>query len=157
MLEDKVVIVTGGSKGLGLATCEKLVEMGAKVGVLARSQADIDAAVEKLGADNAVGASVDVSNKESVAKAFAVVKERFGKVNGLVNNAGLAKPNKVETLPTDDLMLQLNTNFVGLVYCCQAAIPFGHAFNHMLIKPALHQNAAAGRAGLTGILYTGVD
>lgn len=123
MLKDKVIIVTGGSKGLGFAACQSLVDLGAKVGVLARSQADIEKAVEALGADNAVGVSVDVSDKASVDAAFAAVIARFGKLDGLVNNAGLAKPNLVETLPADEMMLQINTNFVGLVFCCQAAIP----------------------------------
>lgn len=123
MLSDKVIIVTGGSKGLGFATCKSLVSMGAKVGVLARSEKDIKKAVQELGGSNAFGVAIDVADKESVTTAFAAVKNHFGRLDGLVNNAGLARPNTIETLPIEDLMLQINTNFVGLVYCCQAAIP----------------------------------
>lgn len=122
MLNDKVIIVTGGSKGLGLATAKELIKQGAKVGILARDQQAIDKAVGKLGA-NAFGISVDVGNKESVFSAFAAVKNHFGKLDGVVNNAGLARPNTIEELPVEDLLLQINTNFTGLVYCCQAAIP----------------------------------
>lgn len=123
MLNDKVIIVTGGSKGLGLAACKALVELGAKVGILARSEKDIVKAVEKLGADKAFGVAVDVADKASVVSAFAQVQAHFGRLDGVVNNAGLARPNTIESLPVEDLMIQVNTNFVGLVYCCQAAIP----------------------------------
>lgn len=122
MINDKVIIVTGGSKGLGFATAKSLIEQGAKVGILARDQKAIDKAVGKLGA-NAFGVSVDVADRDSVFAAFAAVKAHFGKLDGLVNNAGLARPNSIEALPVEDLQLQINTNFTGLVYCCQAAIP----------------------------------
>ncbi|HEY9033340.1 MAG TPA: SDR family oxidoreductase [Pseudomonadales bacterium] len=122
MLNDKVVIVTGGSKGLGYATAEELIRLGARVGILARDQGAIDKAVAALGT-NAFGVSVDVADKQSVLDAFAAVKNHFGRLDGLVNNAGLARPSSIETLAQDELLLQVNTNFVGLVYCCQAAIP----------------------------------
>lgn len=122
MLKDKVIIVTGGSRGLGFAAAKELIAMGARVGILARNQQAIDKAVEKLGT-NAFGVSVDVADRDSVFSAFAAVKAQFGKLDGLVNNAGLARPNRIEDLPVDELQLQINTNFLGLVYCCQAAIP----------------------------------
>ena len=122
-LNNKVIAVTGGSKGLGLAAAKSLVAMGAKVALLARGQADLEKAVAELGAENAFGVSVDVADKNSVETAFNTVFEHYGRLDGVVNNAGLARPNPVETLPVDDLLLQINTNFVGVVYCCQAAIP----------------------------------
>lgn len=121
-MQNKVIIVTGGSKGLGFATAKALLEQGAKVAILARNQAAIDKALGELG-ENAMGLSVDISNKAAVNSAFAQVKQHFGRLDGLVNNAGLARPNAIESLPEDDLLLQINTNFIGLVYCCQAAIP----------------------------------
>ena len=122
MIDDKVIIVTGGSKGLGLAAAKELIAQGAKVGILARNRKAIDKAVEALG-DRAYGVSVDVADRQSVFDAFAAVKQHFGRLDGLVNNAGLARPGRIETLPVDELQLQINTNFIGLVYCCQAAIP----------------------------------
>ncbi len=122
MIKDKVIIVTGGSKGLGFATAKALVAQGAKVAILARDTAAIEKAVAKLGGDT-LGVSVDIANKQAVVDAFNQVKQHFGKLDGVVNNAGLARPNSIETLPESDLLLQVNTNFIGLVYCCQAAIP----------------------------------
>lgn len=122
MLKDKVILVTGGSKGLGFATAKALVEQGAKVAILARNQQAIDKAVNALG-ENVLGLSVDIANKASVFAAFEQVKQHFGRLDGVVNNAGLARPSRIESLAEQDLLLQINTNFVGLVYCCQAAIP----------------------------------
>jgi NAD(P)-dependent dehydrogenase (short-subunit alcohol dehydrogenase family) len=124
MLKDKVIIVTGGSKGLGLAAAKSLVQLGAKVGILARTESDIAKAIALLGADNALGIPVDIANKSAIETAFLKVHKHFGRIDGLVNNAGLARPNTIESLPEADLALQINTNFVGLVYCCQAVIPY---------------------------------
>lgn len=123
MLENKVIVVTGGSKGLGFATSKALLALGAKVAIMARNQEAIDKAVETLG-ENSFGIAVDVANQQAVQQAFARVHQHFGRIDGLVNNAGLARPNSIETLPAEDLMLQVNTNFVGLVYCTQAVIPY---------------------------------
>jgi NAD(P)-dependent dehydrogenase (short-subunit alcohol dehydrogenase family) len=133
MLKGKVIIVTGGSKGLGLAACKSLVDMGAKVGILARSEKDIIKAVAALGESNALGVAVDVADKASVESAFAKVHAHFGRLDGVVNNAGLARPNSIESMPVEDLHLQINTNFIGLVYCCQVAIPLLRAQGSGLI------------------------
>lgn len=123
MLENKVIVITGGSKGLGLSAAQALVAMGAKVALMARSQEALDTAAAALG-EGHIGVAVDVADQAAVQAAFAKVHQHFGRIDGLVNNAGLARPNAIEHLPAEDLMLQINTNFVGLVYCSQAAIPY---------------------------------
>ena len=122
-LTEKVIAITGGSKGLGLATAKALVAQGAKVALMARNDAELAKAVAELGEQQAFAVTLDVANQAAVAAAFTSVQRHFGRFDGLVNNAGLARPNPVEQLPAEDLLLQVNTNFIGLVYCCQAAIP----------------------------------
>lgn len=122
MLEGRVYIVTGGSRGFGLAIAQNLVDAGAKVGITGRDKASLDAAVAGLGADNALGLEADVASRAAVTDAFARVAEHFGRLDGVINNAGLARPNKVENLVEDEVLLQVHTNFVGTVNCCQAAI-----------------------------------
>ena len=130
-LEDKVYIVTGASKGFGLAICQALLQHGAKIAMLARNASELTAAAEKLAADYKINniddyictQSCDVSSGQQVKQAFSAAKKHFGQLNGLINNAGLARPGSVETLREDEVLLQVNTNFVGTVLCCKEAIP----------------------------------
>src|SRR5699024_631145 len=116
------IVVTGGSRGLGLATAEALAERGAKVAIFARSKDVIGKAVDVLGHQACSGFPVDVRDRSEVFKAFEMVEKQFGHIDGLVNNAGVGRPNKIDSLPEDELRLQIDTNFYGAVYCCQAAI-----------------------------------
>lgn len=122
-VEGNVYIVTGGSRGFGLAIASNLVAAGARVGLLGRDPESLDIAVSKLGAEHAYGIAADVASKVAVTEAFTAIKSHFGRLDGLINNAGMARPNKVEELCEEEVMLQVNTNFVGTVFCSQAAIP----------------------------------
>ncbi|MEZ0351661.1 SDR family NAD(P)-dependent oxidoreductase [Mycobacterium sp. pR1184] len=88
---ESTAVVTGGSKGMGLAIAETLAAEGASVAVMARSRKALDAAVESLlaaGAPDAVGISVDMGDAESIAEGFAAVAERWGRLNSLVHTIG---------------------------------------------------------------------
>jgi NAD(P)-dependent dehydrogenase (short-subunit alcohol dehydrogenase family) len=123
-LTEKVYIVTGGSRGFGLAIAKQLVAAGAKVGLLSRKPDELDKAVQELGTDVAIGVATDVASRADVNAAFDKVVQRYGRLDGLINNAGVARPSSVENLQEDEVLLQINTNFLGTVLCCQAAIPF---------------------------------
>ena len=122
-LAGKVYVVTGGSKGFGLAIAKALAAADARVGLLSRSQESLDQAVAEIGSDHALGVTMDVGSREDISRAFGQVKTHFGRLDGLVNNAGLAYPASVENLLEDEVIMQVNTNFLGTVFCCQAAIP----------------------------------
>lgn len=80
-LAGSAAVVTGGSKGMGLAIAQTLAAEGARVAVMARGRAALDAAVESLravGAPDAVGIGVDMSDADSIAAGFAAVGERWG-------------------------------------------------------------------------------
>jgi len=84
-------VVTGGSKGMGLAIAETLAAEGASVAVMARSRAALDAAEETLraaGAPDAVGISVDMADADSIAAGFSAVTERWGQLNSLIHTIG---------------------------------------------------------------------
>jgi NAD(P)-dependent dehydrogenase (short-subunit alcohol dehydrogenase family) len=122
-LQNKVYIVTGGSRGFGLAIAKNLVEQGARVGLISRNQASLDTAVAEIGEEHVLGIAADVSSSAAVRTAFESIKTHFGRLDGLVNNAGLATPNKVENLVEEEVVLQVQTNFLGTVFCSQIAIP----------------------------------
>ncbi len=122
-LDGRACIVTGGSRGFGLAITKRLVEHGAKVGLISRNQASLDQAVAEIGTDHAFGVACDVGSSEQIRSVFETIREHFGRLDGLVNNAGLATPNRVEDLVEAEVLSQVQTNFLGTVFCCQAAIP----------------------------------
>lgn len=122
-LTDSAYVVTGASKGFGRAISEALLAAGALVGMIARDEEALRQAVRELGTERAFGVAADVFDGARVASAFAEIKERFGRLDGLVNNAGLAYPSSIEHLDREAVLRQVNTNYLGLVFCCQAAIP----------------------------------
>ena len=115
-------IVTGASKGFGRAISEALLAAGAQVGMIARNEAALQQAVQELDAQRVLGLAADVFDGEQIASAFAQAKERFGRLDGLINNAGLAYPSSIEQLDREAVIRQVNTNYLGVVFCCQAAI-----------------------------------
>jgi NAD(P)-dependent dehydrogenase (short-subunit alcohol dehydrogenase family) len=123
-LHNRVYIVTGGSRGFGLAIAKNLVEHGARVGLISRSQSGLDQAVAEIGEEHAFGVAANVGSRTEVHSAFGLINKHFQRLDGLVNNAGLAMPNTVENLIEDEVMIQVQTNFLGTVFCSQAAIPF---------------------------------
>src|SRR5271168_4562127 len=92
-LAGSTAVVTGGSKGMGLAIAQTLAAEGASVAVMARGRPALDAAVESLrkaGAPDAVGISVDMTDAASIASGFAEISDRWGRLNSLVHTIGPA-------------------------------------------------------------------
>ncbi len=122
-LSGNAYIVTGASKGFGRAISAALLAAGAQVGMIARNAETLRQAVEELGGERLLGLAADVFDSEQIAAAFAQIKAGFGRLDGLVNNAGLAHPSSVEHLRREQVLQQVNTNYLGVVFCCQAVIP----------------------------------
>lgn len=118
-----VIAITGASKGFGYAIAKKLIDADYRVGLIGRDATTLQQAVEKLGQQHCFAASADVGNSQQIHQALQAINEHFGQLNGLINNAGLARPNSVEKLNAAEVVLQVNTNFLGTVFASQAAIP----------------------------------
>lgn len=124
-LKDKVSIVTGGTKGIGYAIAEKLLQNGARVFICARDKNDIKNAVETLCTSGKVEGEVcDVRNEDQVRMMLAECTRIFGGVDILVNNAGMGIFGKtVEEMSGDEFRQTLETNLFGVFYSCHHAIP----------------------------------
>ncbi len=116
-LADKVVIVTGGSSGIGRAVVERLLAEGSRVVLVALHEETVEAACAELDHDHLLGVAADVGSEEATDSYFAAALERFGRVDGLHANAGIAEPGRpiAESSPADfDRMIRINLRGVYL-------------------------------------------
>jgi NADP-dependent 3-hydroxy acid dehydrogenase YdfG len=121
-LQDRVVAVTGASRGLGRQMARDLVAAGAKVALLARASPDLTEAAAEL-SGSAAAFPVDIADAASVASALDAAAARFGRLDTLVNNAGLYQPIRVDRSPIEIIERHLTTNLLGAIWCVRAAIP----------------------------------
>ena len=96
-VKDKVAIITGGTYGIGRAAAERLSSEGARVALVARTQADLDRAaaeVSELTGNEVIGIATDVADEASVQAMVSTVVDRWGQIDILVNNAGTSSAAK---------------------------------------------------------------
>ena len=122
-MQGKVVVITGASRGIGAAAAQVFVRAGAKVALLARSEADIQVLAAGLGTD-AMALVCDVAQAASVAAAMAAVIARWGRIDVLINNAGVIEPI-ARIADTDPAAWShaMDVNLKGVFYGMRYAIP----------------------------------
>ena len=122
--KDRTAIVTGGATGIGLAIVKRLLASGAKVRIWDRDAQTLQQTLTALSNPGASGANVDVSDAQSVAKATEDAAATLGKIDVLVNNAGVAGINTpVIDYPVDEWERVLKVNLTGPFLCCRAVAP----------------------------------
>jgi len=121
-LQNKVSLITGAAQGIGLATALKFASEGAIVIVCDIKQSAIDAAVRQckaLGAQ-AVGHVMDVTQREMVDAVVAHVKEQFGRIDVLVNNAGITQDARLQKMTLEQFDRVIDVNLRGVFHCAQS-------------------------------------
>jgi NADP-dependent 3-hydroxy acid dehydrogenase YdfG len=124
-LEGTVALVTGASSGIGEATAEILAQHGAAVALVARRIDRLEDLAAKLKSE---GASVlpiqaDVANRDEAYEAVDRVAAEFGRLDTVINNAGVMLLGPIENAPVEEWERMVNVNLLGLLYCSKAALP----------------------------------
>jgi NADP-dependent 3-hydroxy acid dehydrogenase YdfG len=136
-LEGKVVAITGASSGIGEATALLLAERGANVVLGARGSDRLEALADRIKASGgeAAYARTDVKRREDLSNLVGLAIERYGKLDVLVNNAGVAPISLLDELRVEDWEEMIDVNLKGVLYGIAAALPvfrrqgFGHFVN----------------------------
>lgn len=125
-LNNKVALITGGSKGIGLGIAEAMVQEGMKVAVTSRSQAAADEAASHLNeiqANSAIGIEADVVDYQAQEASVHKTIEAFGQLDVLIANAGVGHFAPIESLELDQWKQTIDINLTGVFYSVKAAIP----------------------------------
>jgi NAD(P)-dependent dehydrogenase (short-subunit alcohol dehydrogenase family) len=120
----RIILITGGTRGIGYATAEALVKAGNKVAITGTTPDGVAKAERALSAGGqAVGVVCDVRNAASVERAIEAVVARFGGLDVIINSAGVGVGVPIAELPHDEWDRIIGTNLTGVFNCCKAAIP----------------------------------
>ncbi|MCC7174801.1 MAG: SDR family oxidoreductase [Bryobacterales bacterium] len=122
-LTGKIAAVTGGTRGIGRAICERLLREGARVALCGRLQASVDNAVREMAHPGRVqGLAADVRKLQDVRRFFGWVEEQFGGLDILVNNAGEGVFRRVGEMTAEEWHRNIDLNLNGAYYCAHEAL-----------------------------------
>lgn len=126
-MQGGTAIVTGGTKGIGLAVARALLGRGMNVVISARTEADVEREgrelAEAFGADAVRGVACDVRRAEDCQRLIAEAVDAYGSIDVLVNNAGIGRFAPLEEFEVDEWRNVIETNLLGAFYCAHAALP----------------------------------
>jgi NAD(P)-dependent dehydrogenase (short-subunit alcohol dehydrogenase family) len=166
-LQDRVAVITGSGKGLGKAIAERFFEEGARVslwdidlGCVEQARDGLDPSGEK-----SIAVPVDITDEAGVDRAVSGTLERFGRIDVLVNNAGISRHRKIEEMTVEMFESVMRVNVTGTFICCRAIAPVmkkqegGKIVNMSSLagrtgRPGVAVNYAAAKAALVGFTQT---
>jgi NAD(P)-dependent dehydrogenase (short-subunit alcohol dehydrogenase family) len=160
-IANKTAVVTGSTRGIGLAIARALLERGASVLICARDCEEVDRTVavlrEQFG-ERVHGQRCDVRSYDEVRELFGKAKVALGRLDILINNAGVGSHGNVEDIPVEEWRATIDTNLSGVFYCCREALPLmkqagGYIINiGSLAGKYAHPGSAAYSASKFGLI-----
>ncbi len=165
--QDKVVIITGGASGIGLAIAKRLASEGARLVLADINQANLDQAVpdvQKAGAPEALASLCNVADENQVAATVQAALAKFGRLDVIINNAGLMQFKPLEELSGEDWLRVLSVDLLGAFYFTKQAFlhmkPGGAIVNvasiHAIATEALVAPYAAAKAAVLSLTRSSV-
>lgn len=165
--QDKVVIITGGASGIGLAIAKRLASEGARLVLADINQANLDQAVPDVlavGAPDALPSMCNVADESQVIATVAATLAKFGRLDVIINNAGLMQFKPLEELSGDDWLRVLSVDLLGAFYFTKQAFlhmqPGGNIVNvasiHAIATEALVAPYAAAKAAVLSLTRSSV-
>lgn len=130
--ENKVVVITGGTEGIGLTTAKSFAEEGAQVYIVGRRADRLNEALKEIGY-NAVGVQGDVSNLADLDRLYAQIQRDEGKIDVVFANAGISESAVIGTIEEDHFDRLFNTNVKGIVFTVQKALPLMAAGSRIVL------------------------
>lgn len=143
--ENKTVLVTGGSSGIGYATAARLLAEGATVFITGRRPAELDAAVAKLGG-RAIGVQGDVASHADLARLFTIIKEQAGRLDAVIANAGGGSHVPLGEYTDALLDERFSINVKGTAFTVQGALPLMGPGGAIVLL-----GSVSGRSGMAGL------
>jgi len=138
-LENKVAVITGGNSGIGLATAREFLNEGAQVVLTGRDKATLDQAANELGSQ-ALTLVSDAGKLEDIQKLAAFVKEKFGRVDVLFLNAGIAKFAPIEMIDEAIYEDTFDVNVKGVFFTVKALLPLMKEGSSVIINASINAN-----------------
>ena len=120
---DKIVVITGGSDGIGKALVSQFLALGAKVATCGRNENKLSLLAAEFTSSNLYTAQVDVSKQDQSEAFIKQVVDNWGRIDILINNAGISMRALVSEVSVQTLQNVMDINFWGTVYCTKAALP----------------------------------
>lgn len=150
MTDEKVVLITGASSGIGAATVDKVIEAGHKAVITARSTDKLNKIVERWGEDKVLAVTADVSILSEIKTVVEKAKEKFGRIDVVFANAGTgANSAGIENGDPDEWKTMLDVNINALLFTAKASLPsLKETQGHFIITSSI-----AGKITLKGSVY----
>jgi 3-oxoacyl-[acyl-carrier protein] reductase len=168
-IENRVVLITGAGSGLGEATAINFAENGAIVALCGRDKAKVEKVSERIKAagGRALAIQADVSSETDVIQMIELIRQTYGRLEVVVNNAGVFEAGQVADTSLESWNNQISTNLTGVFLVTRASIPLMRAQHYgriINITSSLAQNGAGGfaaysasKAGLESLTRTTAD
>lgn len=128
MLENKVAIITGGTRGIGFETVRLFLKNGARVALFGSREETVNHALSQLKEENShyevMGLFPNLSNEEEIKKAFQKVYDTFGQIDILINNAGISSATPLTSYTESELDKIINVNIKSVFLCSKVVVPY---------------------------------
>ena len=150
-LQEKVIIITGGAKGIGEGIAHLLAAEGAAVAIIGRNESDNQATVDQIKqrGGQAFAVTAELTDPEAARHAVETVVQQFGRINGLVNNAGVNDGVGLETGNYTDFLASLHRNLIHYYLMAQHALPYLKASKGAIVNIG-SKTAETGQGGTSG-------